>query len=210
MLKYLHSGAKKREQIAHDFGISERTLADDLKNLLDGFLFLENTMKISVLERKKNTYHSLIHPIFLALNTSEIYALTVGLKILCQDTVFQDTLNTIADKIYKQLSEYAKNMVDQHKHIKNVRFKDEDLRYISSNSLLRHRKLPFCYFLKEPISCEVTYTENNEMRTITGVMRLAQINNLVKLDRVIIETEEGQHEISINNISTIRKSRNNK
>jgi len=88
MLKYLHSGAKKREQIAHDFGISERTLADDLKNLLDGFLFLENTMKISVLERKKNTYHSLIHPIFLALNTSEIYALTVGLKILCQDTVF--------------------------------------------------------------------------------------------------------------------------
>ena len=53
-LKYLHSGDKSREEIAKNFGISDRALADDLKTLLEGFDFLESSMQISELEDRKS------------------------------------------------------------------------------------------------------------------------------------------------------------
>ena len=63
LLKYMHSGEKSREEIADHFGISERQLNDDLKILLDGFEFMDCSMQINKIVRKKNTYNSVIHPV---------------------------------------------------------------------------------------------------------------------------------------------------
>lgn len=204
-LKYLHSGDKSREQIAKNFGISDRALADDLKTLLEGFDFLESSMRISELERKKNTYRSLIHPVFLAMNTSEMYALTVGLKLLSQGTVFEDTLGGIANKVYKQLSGHAKAMADQHTDKLDISFEEEELKFINTSDLFFNRDCPFTYFLKEPLPCEVTYIENGKQLTLSGVLKLARVDGELTYDRIIVQTDCNTHELGIQCITSIKK-----
>ena len=204
-LKYLHSGDKNREQIAKHFGISARALAVDLKTLLDGFNFMESTMQISKLERKKNTYRSMIHPVFLAMNTSEIYALTVGLKLLSQGTVFEDSLGSIADKVYKQLSEYAKEMADQHTDDLNISFEAGELNFINSYELFIRRNCPFSYFLKEPLPCEVTCLENGKQLTLSGVLKLARVDGELTYDRIVVQTDCNTHELAIKGVLSITK-----
>ena len=204
-LKYLHSGDKSREQIAENFGISDRALAEDLKTLLEGFDFLESSMQISELERKKNTYRSLIHPVFLAMNTSEIYALTVGLKVLSQGTVFEDSLGSIANKVYKQLSKYAKEMADQHTDDLNISFEAGELNFINSYELFIRHNCPFSYFLKEPLPCEVTYIENGKQFTLAGVLKLARVDGELKFDRIVVQTDCNTHELAIKGILSITK-----
>lgn len=150
ILKYLHTGEKTRQDIAENFGISDRALATDLKTLQNGLEFMGSHMKIRELERKKNTYTSMIHPIFLALNTEEIYSMTVGLKLLSHGTVFQESMNRVADKIYKQLSVYATGIVENHTDGENVVFEAGDLRFMSTYALMKKSKTPFAYYLKEP------------------------------------------------------------
>ncbi|MGI1658230.1 MAG: helix-turn-helix transcriptional regulator [Desulfitobacterium sp.] len=168
MLKYLHSGERKRSQIADEFGISERALADDLKTLQEGYEFMDTTMQISELKRGSNTYQSLIHPTFLALNTSEIYALTVGLKLLSKDTVLEDTLDTLANKIYKQLSSTAKEIVDQQADELSLSFEEEELKFTNTYDLMKRRNTPFAYFLKEELPCRVMYLKDGKMHSIVG------------------------------------------
>ena len=155
MLKYLHSGEKSRSDIAEDFGISERTVADYISTLQDGFSFLGTEMNIRGLERTTNKYNSLIHPIFSALNSSEIYSLTVGLKLLSKDTVFEESLGRIANLVYEQLSENSKEMIDKHKD-DTVSFGNDKMKFIDSRKLGQMHDSPFAYFLKEPIECIVT------------------------------------------------------
>ncbi len=148
ILKYLHHGEKKRADIADDFGISERALANDLKELQEGFNFMGVEMKINKLERGTNTYRSMIHPIFIAMHSAEIYAMTVGLKLLSKGTVFETTLGRIADVIHKQLSGYAQEMVDGHQEEVNIHFKEDTTKFLNSGEFML-RERPFTYFLKE-------------------------------------------------------------
>lgn len=190
MLKYLHAGEKSRSEIAEDFGVSERTVADDLSVLQDGFTFLSTEMKIGKLERGSNKYKSIIHPIFLAMNSSEIYSLTVGLKLLSKGTVFEDSLNRIANAVYEQLSETSKDMID--KHVDNiVCFDNDSLQFIDSSRLGRLYNRPFTYYLKEPILCKVTYIKDGENLQTEGILKLADSSSGNIYDKLLLENEEG-------------------
>lgn len=204
MLKYLHSGEKSRAQIAEDFGISERVLSGDLKELVDGFEFMGSTIRISELERKRNTYRSIIHPVFLAMNSDEIYAMTVGVKLLSQGTVFEESLGRIADEVYKQLSEYAKEMVDSHTDGDRISFRDDDLQFIGTCDLMVRRQKPFSYFLKEPILCEVTYLEDGKKVRISGTMHLTG-GWVPAYDRIVVQSEGEMREIDIKTVSRISR-----
>ena len=124
ILKYLHSGKKSREAIANVFGISKRVLDDDLGTLKDGFEFMGTEMKIGELKREENTYTSPVHSVFLALNSAEIYAMTIGLKLLSKDTVFQNDLGRISDHVYLQLSDFASNMIMMKPEAEEIAFGD--------------------------------------------------------------------------------------
>ena len=198
LLKYMHSGEKSREEIAEHFGISERQLNNDLKLLQDGFEFMDCSMQINRIVRKKNTYNSIIHPVFLALRTDEIYALTVGLKLLSRGTVFEQSLSHIADMVYKQLSEYAKEMADRNAEENKIDFEEEDLTFISSQKYMERTSRAFAYFLKEPINCIVTYLENGNREVIRGTMHL--IGDSDNFDRILIKSEETCKELDIKDV----------
>lgn len=185
MLKYLHSGDKSRADIAEEFGISERAVSDYINKLQDGFEFLGTQMSIQGLDRGTNKYRSLIHPTFLALNSSEIYALTVGLKLLSKDTVFEESLGRIADLVYEQLSETSKEMIDVHKD-NTVHFKADEMKFINSMKLGQMQDSPYSYFLKEAIECIVSYRDNEKVEYHKGILKLAQPSEGNIYDKVVI------------------------
>jgi|LSQX01.3.fsa_nt_gb predicted DNA-binding transcriptional regulator YafY len=185
MLKYLHAGGKTRSQIAEDFGVSERTVSDDIATLQDGFNFLGTDMKINKLERGSNEYKSIIHPIFLAMNSAEIYSLTVGLKLLSRDTVFEDSLNRIANAVYEQLSLTSKDMIDEHVD-DTLYFQDDSMQFIDSRNLGQMNNRPFTYFLKEPLLYKVFYIKDGENLEAQGILRLKDPSKGSLYDRLIL------------------------
>ena len=192
ILKYLHTGDKSREQIAEAFGISERALADDLKALTaeDGYEYLGSRMTIEKLAHTKNTYRSLIHPVFLAMNGSEIYAMTVGLKLLSRGTVFEKDLGRVADEVYAQLSPAAHGIVDWHTEAQEISFDPDDRQFISTSVLMQNSEIPFAYFLKQPIPCQIDYLSGAEKKTAVGTIHLsADVDRDFK--RIIVKTDEG-------------------
>ncbi|MDP4160845.1 MAG: hypothetical protein Q8911_13960, partial [Bacillota bacterium] len=135
----------------------------------------------------------------------DIYALTVGLKLLSEGTVFEDSLGSIANKVYKQLSGYAKAMADQHTDDLNISFEQEELKFINTSDLFNRRECPFSYFLKEPLPCEVTYLENGKELTLAGVLKLARVDGGLKFDRIVVQTDCNTHELAIQDILSITK-----
>lgn len=182
MLKYLHTGDKTRADIAEEFGISERTVSDYINVLQDGFSFLGTEMSIQGVDRGTNKYRSLIHPTFLALNSSEIYSLTVGLKLLSKDTVFEQSLGRVADLVYEQLSQSAQEMIDIHKD-DTVYFKEDEMKFINSMKLGQMQESPYSYFLKEPIECIVTYWDKEKFE-YKGILKLTEASEGNIYDKV--------------------------
>ncbi|MBM7615603.1 hypothetical protein [Alkaliphilus hydrothermalis] len=204
MLKYLHSGEKSRSDIAEDFGISERTVAEDLSILQNGFTFLGTEMNIRGLERGTNKYKSIIHPIFLAANSAEIYALTVGLKLLSKGTVFEESLGRISNVIYEQLSENSKRMIDQHED-EIVTFDNGSLKFIDSSRLVQMIETPFAYFLKDPVECIITYREEGRQVKYIGTLKLARASKGNIYNKVILENNEETIILDMENILSIRR-----
>ncbi|TJX14583.1 hypothetical protein E9840_05810 [Tissierella creatinini] len=205
MLKYLHSGERSRENIGEDFGISERTVANDLSILQNGFEFLGTEMSIQALERGTNKYRSLIHPVFLALNSAEIYSITIGLKLISKGTVFEESLGRIADVVYEQLSESSRNMIDEHED-ETVYFGNDKMKFIDSRKMGQMYDSPYSYFLKEPIECIVTYDEDRERIKYRGKLKLSEPTQGNIYNKVKIETNEGLIVLDIDKILRIDRA----
>lgn len=203
LLKYLHSGEHSREEIAYHFGITQRALDNDLKELQDGYDFMNNHMRIERMVRGKNTYNSVIHPVFLTLRTDEIYSLTVGLKLLSKGTVFEQSLGHIANMVYKQLSDYARGVVDNHADGQTVSFEEEELEFISSEKYMERSSRAFAYYLKEPIECIITYQENEKREEIKGTMHLVEDGSR-SFDKVRIEAEDSSKGLHIKDVLEVK------
>lgn len=202
ILKYLQGGGRSRAEIAEAFGISERTLSEDMNILTGGFEFLGYKMQVKEISRGSNRYTSLIHPLFLAMRTDEIYSLTVGLKLLSRGTVFEASLGGIADLIYQQLSPYTREIVDRHSEAHQITFGETGLKFIGSDEIVKKESralLP--YFLKEPITCRVTYTEEGQKKTAVGTLHLSDSGD--SLQKVLVKNQEKEILIHIDEIDMI-------
>jgi hypothetical protein len=129
LLKTLNSGMTKSELQKH-YSISKKPLEKDIDELVMGTRILGQKVKIRDLkrERKAITYQSSLHPVFLPLNLTEAYHLTVGLKLLSmgKESMLSRTLDEMANKVYCQLSEYARDKMDRKAAEAGVTFPYEE------------------------------------------------------------------------------------
>ena len=109
LLKYLQGGEnpvrefmRRQSEIEKEFGLSHNGLQKNLKELQDGTDILGTHVQITL--QDGNNYDYTVHPIFLALNISELYMVTATLK----EALGARADNILAD-IYRQLSDYAKD-----------------------------------------------------------------------------------------------------
>jgi len=113
LLKALQEGMTKQELLEH-YVVSRKVLEKDLDKLIKGTKILGQRVRIRNLqsESRRLTYQSTIHPIFLPLNMTEVYYLFSGLKLLARKhTVSAEMYNSLANRIYVQLSDYARRKI---------------------------------------------------------------------------------------------------
>ena len=112
--KYLHNKPTRRE-ISEEFSLSDRTLRNYLSDLKDGIDFLDTTIKLDIkdIEARNLECTTTMHPIFLSLNLTELWALTKYLpQMMEQKGIKNNILDSIINRIKMQLTGYAIETLD--------------------------------------------------------------------------------------------------
>lgn len=117
LLKDLQGGIGSQDAISQRFGMTRIGITPKLNELANGTDILGSEVRIKEFDRGTNNYDSTIHPIFLALNLYEVYALTIGVMELSRKSHGGDpvlsVLKGIAEDAHRQLSDYGSNVIDQ-------------------------------------------------------------------------------------------------
>ncbi len=138
IIKLLHKPLT-REELANELGVSTDTLSKQLK--VNKFVFSDVEFPIFIRKNRKSNpvrrdrkgkqkveivsdsdtsneindndafYKTTVNPIILPLNMTEVFALTNLIVEQMKDSDYYDLYKGIADKIYPQLSEYAKTRI---------------------------------------------------------------------------------------------------
>ena len=169
--KYLHE-PKTAQEIQNRFSIDARTLRNDLQELEEGITVLGSTIQISKEKSRGNyQYKTTLHPVFLPLNLTEVYALTVYLnRAIDSHDPNAEIIRNISDRIKSQLSDYAfERLFPEESEEK------EENSYLNDEDLARQRKGILMYLMKSGEPCKfiwqnkeyigrIRWTELNEYR----------------------------------------------
>lgn len=202
---FLHS-PKTREEIHSRFAISVRTISSDLNALEGGFTFMGQTIQIKKSEDKGQVYYqSTLHPVFLPLNLSEVYALTTGLlQTFSADHPLYETYKYLAEYIYSQLSEYGQDIIYDSADRSGIEFPPVGSKknggYRDERTLVKRREGALLYLLKRGEMCDITYNENGYTKEIRGRVRLTSTGREI----ITVVTEDQQTELEYAKILTIK------
>lgn len=172
ILKLLQGQKKTTEQIAEYFkpgcdGSFTRSIQKDLTALRDGLEILETTIKIEETTESHSlkSYKSTVHPIFLALNLSELFAL---LKLL-EDNSNEEIYAWLFGSIYGQITEYAEGKIAPN-------LKNKHDRQSVANRLEQDNYHNIFYLIKSEQPIPITYTTKGN-KTITRLCVVKQAKN---------------------------------
>ena len=219
ILKQLHAKPMTKDELKDIYYISSKTLKTDLNKLENGTEFLGQDIKINLeINNRDRTigYKSTVHPVFLALNMMEAYALTAGLKKAGIGTAYEDVFNDLADSIYFQLSNYGQKLINQsmrHKgdsreirfNKRQPRFRDEREMFKKSmqNRLFYHEKRSFAYEKGMEIIADIdgnaVVFENARFRInwpdkVTITYGEGNLDKTIKMDQIIsITAKESEY-----------------
>jgi len=178
ILKLLQGREMRTSEIAEYFGGDERTIRTDMQALRDGIDIFGIKIKIESKHpgKQKHFYKSTVHPIFLALNLSELFAL---LKLL-ENAILQDRgeiYKHIFDQVYSQITDYAEGLIanklkNKYKKTKNSNLLEEEA--------IKHKDIMLVYWVKSGRFIEISYrnkdgvlvNEEVSLLTFVRIMRL--------------------------------------
>ena len=148
--KFLHE-RRTASEIEEQFDIDPRTRRSDLQALEDGIEVLGSTISISKeREGRKYYYKSTLHPVFLPLNLTEVYALTVYLeRMAVKAGPNNEILRNLADRVKCQLSDYAYERLYPGDH-RRKRYQNS---YLDDENLAQQRKGIYMYLMKSGNKC---------------------------------------------------------
>lgn len=173
ILKWMHGknmrSGESMAEIAEIFGVDVKIIRNDFARLETNFKFLDTTIKIDGFDA---SYNSPVHPVFLAMNSAQLYALFYALKVLSKDTVLEKFAEEISTTVYSQLSDFGKNLVldlyppeDFPEDFRNQRV---DSSYYLT---MEGRQVVFrAVAYKQP--CTVLYMDGAERKTVTGIPKI--------------------------------------
>lgn len=153
MAKFLQQKRTLREIDEH-FHIDERTRREDLQALENGLEVFGAEIKITkTREDGRVFYESTLHPIFLPLNLTEVYAMTEYLKnVLPPDDPNSQLVWDIVRRIELQLSDYAIDRICPADGRPDVSNDYRDDRFFSTDD--RHVQM---YLMKRRSSCRILW-----------------------------------------------------
>lgn len=158
--KFLHTKPTK-DKIIDEFRISDKTLKNDLDTLKNGLVLQKNCIKLNF--DYKDGYlncSSTVHPVFLPLNLTEVYALVRTLPILLEtsniDKERYEFILNIIERVKCQLSDYALNIIfdDNKDEIERIRKINLNQTFVEEKQLEVEEKSKYIYYLKHHIKCK--------------------------------------------------------
>lgn len=173
LVKMLHQPLSKRE-LAERYAVSEKTLTKDLNALECGKFFMGQEIRLERAEGREINYVSSAHPVFMAMNLSEVFTLTIGLIQLGKKTAMESTYDHIAHDIYNQLSPYAKNLIRQRGEELGIYFRENDgyRRYRQEKECKeRSKESALLYAAKSGKRCKVSYIVEDKIIEKSGHIR---------------------------------------
>ena len=193
MAKYLHE-PKCASDIEEHFEITSETRKKDLQALREGIEILGGKITLEEQrEGRKIFYKSTVHPVFLPLNLTEIYALV---KYLPNQLDLYDPNSTVVMDIIKrikaQLSDYAWERI-----YPGERKPTYDNEYISDRKLAQSRKGIQMYLMKSGKECSFFWNGKEYRGRITIDNRIQLIDgsyldaDLSEVDFIIDSFEYG-------------------
>ncbi len=152
--KYLHE-LHTSSEIMERFDISEETVKKDLKALREGLEVFGTTIELDEQKKgRKKYYKTTMHPIFLPLNLTEVYAMTAYLE---QHISMHDpntmVIQSVIERIKAQLSDYAWDKVYRENRPQN-----QENYYISDRELAESREGIRMYLEKSGEPCKFFYS----------------------------------------------------
>lgn len=165
IIKKLQERPMTKDELAKYYWMSRKNLDRDLNDMeINGFELLGQKIKLNVDyrshegDRKVHMYYtSTAHPIFLPLNMTQVYAMTVGLKKVADGSPYEDILNDISDWIYNQLTNHAKDIIQN-----SIEKQGENLEFRNVNSEYKEERT----ILKKSLRDELIYLEKSQKKAI--------------------------------------------
>ena len=163
LLKALQGGsneslyANSQADRADQFGMSVNAIHSRIHALEDGKDILGHRVQIHIAGRGQTAYDNTIHPIFLTLNLQEVFLLTVRLKQVFSGTTFEKLADGIANDIYSQMSDYAKDILQPH--TAGQGFETQDTK---EPTAYRPEQRDIVYYLKSGDPCRLITLDGTE------------------------------------------------
>ena len=149
-------------ELAEHFGVDDRTIRADIDSLRVGMDVLGVKIRIESKHEgsQKHYYISTVHPIIMALNLSELFAL---LKLLenASSKNGGDVYKNIFQGIYSQMTDYAESRIAGL--LKNKYDKTEIINKLEEEAF-RHKDYKLIFWLKSGRFIEISYfDEDNKL-----------------------------------------------
>jgi len=188
IIKLLHGKKMGTGELADHFGVDDRTIRADIDSLRVGMDVLGVKIKIESKHEgsQKHYYISTVHPIMLALNLSELFAL---LKLLenASSKNGGEVYKNIFQRIYSQMTDYAESRIAGL--LENKYDKTEIINTLEEEAF-RHKDYKLIFWLKSGMFIEISYFDEDDK----------QFNEKVKLldfdgDKLKVAGEDGKHRL---------------
>lgn len=195
LIKYLHE-QRTRKDILKEFAICERTLNEDLRELYEGIEFAGAKLRINTTKFNRDGNYSVdddfnkstCNPIALPLDMTELFFLTNVLTAAVADKkMISDEYESILEKIYPQLSNYALRLIGKSE----MEYPSRDFVF-EKDSINNNALHKLFYTVKTAGYFTFVYMSNGKRKSVVGKMVAPGSDSF----RII--TENGDYEV-INN-----------
>ncbi|MBU3145648.1 hypothetical protein [Clostridium sp. CF012] len=197
IIKYLQGTPKTMEMLKEHYWLNEKNIRPDLNALENGIEFQNQKIKIEV-DRERSSdgrqefkYSSTAHPVFMPLNLTQVYALTVGIKKISKDTQYDNILNDLSNWVYSQLSDYAKHIIKEsiEKWEEPITFEDRKQEYNSEKQIFAENLLNrYHYYEKCSHIVSITYASDDKVCIVEGRVRVKDSYNIQVISKEKVET----------------------
>jgi len=186
IVKLLQGKKMRTGELAEYFEVDERTIRKDIDVLREGLDVFGTTIKIeSKHQGSPEHYHtSTVHPVMLALNLTELFALLRQLEDAAAEHPDGGVFQHLFDCVYSQITQYAEDRLKD-------KLRKEHAVCVSKNRL--EEKAVFrgaVYWAKSGRQVEISFRDGESLRTANA--RLLDIDRSYRLK---IKLEDGEERL---------------
>ena len=116
IVKALHRKGRGVASLRDELWVSERTIENDLEKLRgSGVSIMNQKITIEGIERERGVieFGSTVHPLFLALNLTQVIVILQGLQHMAKEDGYRNYALKLATTVWHELSDYAKERIEQ-------------------------------------------------------------------------------------------------